>query len=559
MSTGTSLGTSYYIHPTAEVEEGVTIGGGTRIWHQVHVRQGAAFGNDCNLGKNVFVDECVRIGHRAKIQNNVSVYRGVEIGDDVFVGPSAVFTNDLRPRAANSEWQITPTIVERGSSIGANATVVCGVTIGAHAMVAAGSVVTRSVQPHHLVVGNPARHRGWVCVCGEVVSRSLDRPTDLRCEGCVQVGSKVSAPTVPISKVDIGAEEEQLVLEVLRSGMLAQGPKVAALEETFAAAQGVAHAVAVSNGTVALVAALKALGVGPGDEVITTPFSFNATLNAILEVGATARFADIADDYTIDPASVAALINEKTTALLPVHLYGLPADMAAIMELASRYDLAVVEDAAQAHGAAFLGRGVGSFGVGTFSLYGTKNITCGEGGLVTTNDDAVAETLRLLRNQGMRARYDYVMPGYNWRLTDLQAAVAIPQVNRLEKINAARSANAAYLTARLADTPGLLLPKVPAGRDSAWHQYTVRLTDDAPLTREALCAQLAEAGVGSGVYYPKLMHEYPCYRNHSGVMVDATPMAQKIAAQVVSLPVHPGLDEQDLDWVATVVKGALSA
>ena len=332
---------------------------------------------------------------------------------------------------------------------------------------------------------------------------------------------------IPVSQVIVGDEEQRGVLEVLRSGTLAQGEKVAQLEDAFAAAHGVAHAIAVSNGTVALTAALRALGIGPGDEVITTAFSFNATLNAILETGATARFADIRDDFTVDPDAMAALVNSRTAALLPVHLYGLPADMIAITALAARHGLAIVEDAAQAHGAACQGRSVGTFGIGAFSLYGTKNITCGEGGLVTTDDDEIARTLRLLRNQGMRARYDYEMPGYNWRLTDLQAAVAIPQVNRLKEITAARNANAARLTAGLTGTPGLLLPSVPAGRSHVWHQYTVRVTPDAPVSREEFCARLTRAGVGHGIYYPKLMHDYPCYQANPRVILDDTPRARR--------------------------------
>src|SRR5580693_3682643 len=179
---------------------------------------------------------------------------------------------------------------------------------------------------------------------------------------------------IPISQVIIGDEERCGVLEVLNSGRLAQGEKVAQLEDAFATAHGAAHAIAVSNGTVALTAALRALDIGPGDEVITTPFSFNATLNAILQTGATARFADIRDDFTADPDAMAALVNSRTSALLPVHLYGLPADMNAIAALAARHALAIVVDAAQAHGAVCEGRSVGSFGIGTFSLYGTKNI-----------------------------------------------------------------------------------------------------------------------------------------------------------------------------------------
>ena len=363
---------------------------------------------------------------------------------------------------------------------------------------------------------------------------------------------------ISVSQVIVGEEEERSVVEVLRSGMLAQGEQVALLEELFATAHQVSHAVAVSNGTVALTAALRALGIGPGDEVITTPFSFNATLNAVLEIGATARFADIRDDFTVDPDAMAALVNERTAALLPVHLYGLPADMTAIAALASRHSLAIVEDSAQAHGASCAGRSVGSFGVGTFSLYGTKNITCGEGGLVTTDDDEVARMLRLLRNQGMRTRYDYEMPGYNWRLTDIQAAVAIPQLRRLKAITDARTANAAKLTAGLTGTQGLVLPDVPPGRSHAWHQYTVCVTAEARIRRSKFAERLAAAGVASGIYYPKLMHDYPCYQHNPQVIVDETPRARSIISQVLSLPVHQGLSDRDLDHIVASAKEAIN-
>src|SRR5215469_3327791 len=549
-------------HSTAVIEEGAVVGDGTAIWHHAHVRGGAVIGRSCNLGKNVYVDAGVHIGNGVKIQNNVSVYHGVEIHDAVFVGPSAVFTNDLRPRADATDWQVTPTVVRTGASIGANATVVCGVEIGEYAMVAAAAVVTHTVRPHQLVAGNPARHRGWVCRCGAVVSREQVPPPSMTCDSCKGASDRgvpaTTQDTIPVSKVIVGEDEERGVLEVLRSGMLAQGEKVAALEDAFAAAHQVAHAVAVSNGTVALVAALRALGIGPGDEVITTSFSFNATLNAILEVGATARFADIRDDFTIDPDAVAALINGRTAAIMPVHLYGLPADMTAIAQLAGHHGLAIIEDAAQAHGATCAGRSVGSFGVGTFSLYGTKNITCGEGGMVVTDDDDVARILRVLRNQGMRARYDYEMPGYNWRLTDLQAAVALPQVHRMKEINAARSANAARLTAGLVGTPGLAVPLIPADRTHVWHQYTVRILPDAKAGREAFCSRLVVAGVGNGIYYPKLMHDYACYADNAQVVIDDTPTARAMTTQVVSIPVHPGLSDSDLTRVVEACREAVN-
>jgi len=234
---------------------------------------------------------------------------------------------------------------------------------------------------------------------------------------------------IPISTVKLDAESEALVLEVIRSGMIAQGPKVARFEEMFAELVGAPHAIAVNNGTTALVAAIEVLDIEPRDEVLTSPFTFAASLNAILESGATARFVDITvDDFCVDATALEAAISERTKVLMPVHLYGQAADMTVIGELAQRRGLAIVEDAAQAHGATIAGRGVGTFGLGCFSFYGTKNLTTGEGGIITTSDEALAQRLRVLRNQGMRERYQYERPGHNYRLTDLQAALVIPQL-----------------------------------------------------------------------------------------------------------------------------------
>jgi dTDP-4-amino-4,6-dideoxygalactose transaminase len=363
---------------------------------------------------------------------------------------------------------------------------------------------------------------------------------------------------IPITSVVIGPEEKAAVARVLDSGMLAQGPVVAELERQFAEVCGVPHAVAVSNGTVALVAAIEALGLGPDDEVITTPFSFVATLNAILESGAKVRFADIRDDFTLDPDSVRALVNERTRALLPVHLYGLPADMDALSAIAREHGLHLIEDAAQAHGAAIGDRVVGSFGVGCFSLYATKNLHSGEGGLVTTSDDAVADRLRLLRNQGMRARYQYEVAGHNWRLTDLQAAIAVPQIARLEGNGRARSANAAALTEGLSGLPGLITPSVPAGRRHVWHQYTVRITPQAPITREILSKELEGAAIGYGFYYPRLMYDYDCYAGHPQITVDPTPNAAQITTEVLSLPVHQNLTPAQLERIVSVVREAFN-
>jgi dTDP-4-amino-4,6-dideoxygalactose transaminase len=365
---------------------------------------------------------------------------------------------------------------------------------------------------------------------------------------------------IPISTVHVDAEAEKLVLEVLRSGMLAQGPMVRRLEESFAELVGVRHVVAVNNGTTALIAALHALDLGPGDEVVTSPFTFVATLNAVLQTGATVRFADISiDDFNVSVPSMRELVNERTRVLLPVHLYGQAADMPAIAKIADAHALSIVEDAAQAHGATIDGRAVGSFGIGCFSLYATKNVTTGEGGLVTTDDDRVADHLRLLRNQGMRARYVYEMAGNNYRLTDLQAAVGIPQVERLAAMSKARRENAAYLTQHLADVPGLVTPRELPGREHVWHQYTVLLDDGARLSRDELAGALGEAGVTSGVYYPRVVFDYDCYRDDPRVVDADVPEARRAAAGVLSLPVHPQLSRADLDRIIGAVRAAMEA
>jgi dTDP-4-amino-4,6-dideoxygalactose transaminase len=364
--------------------------------------------------------------------------------------------------------------------------------------------------------------------------------------------------TIPISAVRLGEEEERLVLEVLRSGRLAQGPMVERLESRFAALCGVRHAVAVSSGTTALVAALQALQLEPGDEVVTSPFTFVATLNAILEAGAVARFADIdPTTFTVDPVLVEKEIGGRTRVVMPVHLYGQPADMTRLMGLAEQHGLAVVEDAAQAHGARHAGRAVGSFGIGCFSFYATKNVTTGEGGIVTTKEAGVADRLRLLRNQGMRQRYRYEIAGHNYRLTDLQAALALPQLDRLGELNAMRRRNALLLSEALADLPGVIVPETGPAAEPVFHQFTIRVTADARLDRDRLAAHLLARGIASGVYYPKLVFDYPCYRDHPGVIGSDVPEATRAASEVLSLPVHDGLSAPDVGRVAEAVREAL--
>jgi perosamine synthetase len=278
---------------------------------------------------------------------------------------------------------------------------------------------------------------------------------------------------IPVSKPYIGEAEKQAVMEVLDSGMLAQGPRTAKFEERFAQACGVKHAVATSSGTTALHIALLAHGIGEGDEVITTPFTFIASANSILFTGAKPVFVDIQPDtFNLDPGLIERAITPKTKAIMPVHLYGYVCDMDALQAIADKHGLIIIEDACQAVGASYKDKKAGSFGTGCFSLYATKNVMSGEGGMITTNDDAIAEQCQLLRSHGMKRRYYHDMLGFNFRMTDLCAAIGLVQLDRLEDFTAKRRANAAYLNSKI---NSVITPRVKENYGHVWHQYTVRV------------------------------------------------------------------------------------
>jgi dTDP-4-amino-4,6-dideoxygalactose transaminase len=354
---------------------------------------------------------------------------------------------------------------------------------------------------------------------------------------------------INMARPQIGEEEKQAVLEVLDSGILAQGPRVKAFEEGFAEMCGVAHAVATSSGTTALHTALLAHGIGPGDEVITSPFTFIASANSVLFTGARPVFVDIDPaTYNLDSRLIEAAITSRTKAILPVHLYGLSCDMDSVLKVAEKHGLEVIEDACQSHGATYKGRRVGSFGTGTFSLYPTKNMTSGEGGMITTDDAAIAEKCRIIRQHGMRRRYYHDELGFNFRMTDLHAAVGLAQLHKLERFNRIRRANAAYLSANL---EGVIPPCTPPHCQHVFHQYTIRVPGGR---RDALRAHLQEHDVGSEVYYPVPIHQQTYYTDTLGY-TDRLPMAEQAAAEVLSLPVHAGLSQMDLETIVAAVNG----
>ncbi|HJW21192.1 MAG TPA: DegT/DnrJ/EryC1/StrS family aminotransferase [Candidatus Limnocylindrales bacterium] len=356
---------------------------------------------------------------------------------------------------------------------------------------------------------------------------------------------------IPIARPDIGPEEVQAVTDVLASGMLAQGRKVAELETRWAQNCGVRHAIATSNGTTALMSILAGLGLGPGDEVITVSHTFAATANAILYTGATPVFVDIEPTtYLMDPGLIEAAITPRTRVIMPVHLFGLVADMDAIAAIAERHGLTVVEDACQAHDAMYRGRKAGSFGPAAFSLYATKNMTTGEGGLVTTDDDRLADWIRLYRNQGMRARYQFEMLGFNFRMTDINAAIGLVQLAKLEGNTARRRAIAARYDEAFADLP-VGRPVTPPDRTHVYHQYTL----DVGPRRDDILAALRAAGIGADIYYPIPVHRQ-AYILERGLTADL-PATDAAAAHTLALPMHPGLSDGELAQVVAAVRDAI--
>jgi dTDP-4-amino-4,6-dideoxygalactose transaminase len=328
----------------------------------------------------------------------------------------------------------------------------------------------------------------------------------------------------------------------MSSGSLAQGPRVKQLEEEFGAFVGADHAVATSSGTTALHLALLGHGIGEGDEVITVPFTFIASANSIVYTGARPVFVDIDErDFTMDVSQVEAAITPRTKAIMPVSLYGQPADMPAIDEIAGRHGLAVIEDAAQAHGAAVGDRKSGTWGAGAFSFYPTKNMTTGEGGMITTRDGAYAERVRLLREHGMKVRYHHDIVGYNFRMTDIAAAIGLAQLPKLPGYNDRRRAIAARYDA---ESRGVITPYVRPGVTHVYHQYTVRVHE-----RDAFAEKLKERGVGSAIYYPIPVHRQKPFVA-MGYGDQSFPVTDRLTDQVVSIPVHPSLSD---DEVSTVI------
>ena len=350
---------------------------------------------------------------------------------------------------------------------------------------------------------------------------------------------------IPIARPTLGEEEKALVWSAMEAGQLAQGPRVAEFEERFAAFVRAPHAVAVSSGTTAIHLALLAAGIGEGDEVITVSFTFTASASAILHAGARPVFVDVDPvTFTMDPSQIEAALTPRTRAIMPVSLYGNPADMPVIMQMAQRHGLLVIEDACQAHGASLEGTRSGAWGTGVFSFYPTKNMTTGEGGIITTDDAALAERARLLRQHGiMRERYRPEMLGYNFRMTDIGASIGLAQLEKLPAANARRRAIADRYDRELS---GVITPQRRANSEHAFHQYTLRVPE-----RDRFLGRLADLGVGANVYYPVPVHRQTPFLEIAGQPL--LPATEMLTEQILSIPIYPNLTDDEVDTIIAAV------
>jgi perosamine synthetase len=358
---------------------------------------------------------------------------------------------------------------------------------------------------------------------------------------------------IPINLPKIGEEEIEAVVKVMRSGPLTNalgaGPTVTKFEKNYAKFAGVKHAVAVNTGTAALHSAIVAAGVKQGDEVILPGFTFVATAEAVVMAGGKPVFTDIdPETYNISPDEIEKNVTKKTKAIVPVDLYGLSVDIKPIRKLAAEHDLAVVEDAAQAHGATYAGKPAGVFAdAACWSLYASKNMTTGEGGVVTTDSDEMAETLRLIRTHGEKAKYASVMLGYNYRMSEIQAAIGLVQLEKLPTFVAKRRENAKRLAKLLAASDRLKLPEESQERQHSWYLYTVRLQNATESERNKIVEELKKKDIGAEVYYVNPVHLMPYYRKSYGER--KLPETEKAARQVFSLPIHPGVTEAQVDYI----------
>lgn len=531
---------------------------------------GCAIGDESTIGTFVEIQRDAVIGKRVKVQSHTFICSGVTIEDEAFIGHGVMFINDKFPRSTTADgrkqgaadWKCDRTVIGRRASIGSNATILGGVSIGAGAIVGAGSVVTRDIPADHVAAGNPAR------VLRRVSPADESLPPQAAANAVVASAVVASGPTnepATVPFLELTAQHRRLKVELLavaeraiESAAFVGGSVVEEFEREFAAACGCQHAIGVASGTDALRFALQAMGVAPGTSVITVPNTFIATAAAVTQAGGMVEFVDVDPDTCLmDPHRLEEFLRRRSRSggsrprvVLPVHLYGQCAEMQAIVDIAGRYEMQVLEDAAQAHGSLFRGRPAGSLAdAAAFSFYPGKNLgACGEGGAVTTNDAQIAQHVRLLRDHGRDTKYTHVIEGYNGRLDAMQAGFLLVKLKHLSEFNAARRHWAAIYDEAFQDTKLVRPVVVQPDRVSCRHLYVIRSA-----AREDLQQFLSARQIASGVHYPVPLHLQKCYAR-LGHRQGAFPVAEAACRQVLSLPLFPEMSRTQISRVVDAVQ-----
>ena len=521
-----------HIDPTSIVEPGAKIGEGTKVWHFSHVMAGAVIGRNCSLGQNVYVGAKAVIGNSVRIQNNVSIYDNVTLEDEVFCGPSCVFTNVKRPRASVSvHGNYESTIVKKGATIGANATIICGVTIGEGALIGAGSVVTKDVPPRTIVYGNPAIVRGEI-------------------DGGSSVSMQVPFLDLKAQYRAYQSELDQAVSQTMESANYIMGEEVGKFEQDFSRYLDAKYAISCANGTDALLLAMHALDIGPGDQVIVPTFTFVASASTVALAGGIPVFVDIdPDTYCLDVAKLEAAITPKTKAIMVVHLYGLPCQMDSVRRIAKKYKLKIIEDCAQAFGAKWRNQYVGTIGdIGCFSFFPAKSLGCaGDGGMVTAKSKVIADKLRILRAHGSKKKYYSTILGWNSRLDTIQAAVLSVKLKHVADELAKRARVAENFCQSIDSSYITKLPLVPKHCTHSWNYFTVQ----SP-RRQELQRKLAARGIPTNIYYPVPCHQQEALQkwwNHKHHLVEA----EKISETALSLPIGPFMTDEQTRYIINTI------
>lgn len=543
----TVIGAGSHIRSHTIIYAGVTMGRNCKVSHSVFVREHTQIGDDVSIGINCVIEHHCLIGNRVRLQGQAGLSEFTVIEEDAWVGPRTLTANVFHPTCEKAKVCLAGPTIRKGAIIGGNVFIAPDTEVGERSFVAAGSVVTKAVEPESVVFGNPAKK----------VS-SIDR---MRCQFDLLKGSPYAQPAMDtivrsaIPMIDLAAQHQSIKLEVrlamdrvIMNTRFIGGKELVEFEEAFARFQGVPYAIGVSNGTSAIELALRALGIGPGDEVVTQANSFIATPEAISAVGATPVFVDVTDETNnIDVMKIEAAISGRTKAIIPVHLYGELCPMDEIISIARKHGLRVIEDSAQAHGAERDGKRAGAWGdAATFSFYPGKNLGAyGDAGAVVTRDEALAHHVAKLKDHGRSEKYVSDIIGGNERMDTLQAAILAVKLKHLTSWNEARRRIAARYVELMAHLP-LRLPRKTTA-DHVYHLFVVKTEQ-----RDALQQHLKAAGISTGVHYPVPLHLQPALA-HLGYGAGSFHVTERLAGEILSLPMYPEMTDAQIERVASEV------